>query len=217
VDKLTIRAAVQLLIDEDNLAGTVDIKLSARTVRHPGFAETVAEVVLAAAGASFNQLGVEIPEQLLVEDEQIATAAIDLLHAAGFRVGLDRFGVGGYPLARLCRQRLDFVKIDRAFVASLATDDDAAEDVLRLLIDIGTAFDFEVIAEGVDTPRQVQRLLQLGCHRGQGEFLGAARSSGAHVSVDQRTTDVNVGKELASALVSGSNRRARVSGRVLLS
>jgi diguanylate cyclase (GGDEF)-like protein/PAS domain S-box-containing protein len=217
VDKLTIRAAVQLLTDESNLPGMVDIKLSARTIRHPGFGETVAEVVQAAAGTAFNRLGVEIPEQLLVEDEQIATAAIDLLHAAGFRVGLDRFGVSGYPLARLCRQRLDFVKIDRAFIASMATDNDAAEDVLRLLIDIGTAFDFEVIAEGVDTPRHVQRLIRLGCHCGQGEILGSARSSGAHVSVDPRTTDVNGSKELASALVSGSNRRARVSGRGLLS
>ncbi len=211
VDKLTLRTVVQLLTGECGLQGMVNMKVSARTIQHPGFADTMANVGLE-VGAGCHRVGVELSEQVLVVDEEIATAAIDLLHAAGFRVGLARFGRGGFPLAKLRRLKLDFVKIDRSFVAELAIDEDAARSVLRVLFEIGRAFDFKVIAEGIDTPLQAQKLLELGCRSGQGELLGEARNVSDYVTMGSPATDV---KGVTSPLVTGPARRVSGSGRGL--
>lgn len=214
IDKLTLRAAVQLLTGGDSAAGALNVKISARTIQHPGFADTMAEVVLK-AGADGHRLGIELTEQLLLADEQMAAAAIALLHAAGVRVGLDRFGRGDYAFAKLRSLNLDFVKIDRSFIAELANDEDAARGVLKVFFDIGTTFDFEVIATSVDTARQAETLLTLGCRFGQGEALGRALPVSEDLRTDTPVTDPKWTEHLASALVTVSDRRASVSGRGL--
>jgi EAL domain-containing protein (putative c-di-GMP-specific phosphodiesterase class I) len=212
VDKLTLRTAAQLLTGEFGFAGNVSIKVSARTIHQPGFADIMANVVLE-AGAGCYRVAVELTEQILVDDEQVATAAIDRLHAAGFRVGLSRFGRDGFPLAKLRRLKLDFVKIDRSFIADLGADEEAARSVLRVLFEIGTAFDFDVIAEGIDTPVQAQKLLELGCRSGQGELLGRPRNVSEFVTMGLPAADVIGGTDLTPAPVTIIERRGSGSGR----
>jgi diguanylate cyclase (GGDEF)-like protein/PAS domain S-box-containing protein len=212
VDKLTLRTAVRLLSGEPGFPGIVNIKVSARTIQHPGFADTMANVALE-LGAGCHRLGLELSERVLVVDEQAATAAIDVLHAAGFRVGLDRFGRGGLPLANLGRLKLDFLKIDRSFIDELSNDEDAARSVLRVLFQIGAAFDLKVIAEGIDTPLQAEKLLELGCHSGQGEFLGGARNASAGVTMGPPAESAEGCSDLTSPLATVADRRVGGSRR----
>jgi diguanylate cyclase (GGDEF)-like protein/PAS domain S-box-containing protein len=206
IDKLTLRAAVELLTRKASPAGMLNVRISARTIQHPGFADTIAEIVLD-AGADCHRLGVELTEQALLEDERVATRAIDLLRAGGFRVGLDCFGRGDHAVAKLHGLNLDFVKIDGSFIAELANDEAAARAVLKAFFEIGMAFDVEVIAAGVDTARQAETLLQLGYRLGQGEALGRAHALSEDLRSDTTVSD------FASALVTVSDRRASGSGR----
>jgi EAL domain-containing protein (putative c-di-GMP-specific phosphodiesterase class I) len=212
IDAVTLRTALELLGGPYSAAGMLNVKISARTIQHPGFADMIAKVGLE-AGAARCRLGVELTEKVLLESEQIAARAIDLLHDVGFRVGLDQFGTGHYALVDLRRFKLDFIKIDRSFVAELASDEDAAPDMLKVFLDIGATFGFDVIAEGVDTPRQAGTLLVLGCRSGQGEDLGSILSVSEYMQKDGPVSPVNGEETFEVALVSGSDRRATLSSR----
>jgi EAL domain-containing protein (putative c-di-GMP-specific phosphodiesterase class I) len=194
----------------------VNVKLSARTIRHPGFVDAVA-LVVRETGSDGCRLGVELSEQVLFEDDQLASAAVDMLHAAGLRVGLDRFGLGGCPLAQLQRLELDFVKIAPKVVSELATEEIAARGVLEILFEIGTSFDLDVIAEGVDTPRQADALRRHGCQSGQGEALGSGLDVSEYLATPAEDEHPAGPEDLASTLVTVSDRRASVSGRGIVS
>jgi diguanylate cyclase (GGDEF)-like protein/PAS domain S-box-containing protein len=216
LDRLMLRAAVAVLAGGGGSNGVVNVKLSGRTIRHPGFVDAVASVVRE-VGSDGCRLGVELSEQVLLDDEQMAAAAVGMLHAAGLRVGLDRFGRGGCPLSRLQRLGLDFVKIDPTVVGELATDEIGARGVLEILFEIGTSFDLDVIAEGVDTSRQADALRRHGCQSGQGEALGRGLDVSEYLSTGTADRDAGGGGDLATTLVTVADRRSSISGRGIMS
>ena len=93
------------------------------------------------------------------------------LRAAGVRVGIDDFGTGWSSMAYLPSLDLQFLKVDRRFVAHLG-DGPRAESVVSTVIDLGHAHGLTVIAEGVETERQAQQLRDAGCDQAQGWWFG---------------------------------------------
>lgn len=104
-------------------------------------------------------------------NDQTVPRAVESLRAQGLLVALDDFGTGFASLTHLLSFPVDVVKIDRSFVEKLGTDH-ASEVVVRAILDIARQLDMRVVAEGIETPRQVEILRQLGCVTGQG-FLFA--------------------------------------------
>jgi EAL domain-containing protein (putative c-di-GMP-specific phosphodiesterase class I) len=85
-------------------------------------------------------------------------------------VGLDDFGTGFSSLAYLRQFPLDFVKIDRSFIHGLSRG--SGEDaIVNAIIGLSHAFGLEVVAEGVETPGQLDFLTELGCDQAQGFLL----------------------------------------------
>jgi diguanylate cyclase (GGDEF)-like protein/PAS domain S-box-containing protein len=216
IDKLALGAAVELLTGGGSHDDIVNVRLSARTVLHPGFADAMGTVARR-VGIDCRRLGIELSEQVLLQDDQMAATAIDLLHAVGARVGFDRFGRGGYPLAKLQRLKLDFVKIDRALVSELATDEAAARSLLEILFEIASRFHLEVIADGIDTPLQADVLRIQGCYSGQGEALDGGLDVTEFVTTYGPDSRPDRCDELETTLVTVADRRASVSGRGLVS
>jgi EAL domain-containing protein (putative c-di-GMP-specific phosphodiesterase class I) len=68
---------------------------------------------------------------------------------------------------------VDVLKIDRSFVSDLGVDADAAA-IIGAVITLGHSLDIEVVAEGIETPDQAQRLTGKGCHYGQGHLYSPA-------------------------------------------
>ena len=92
----------------------------------------------------------------------------------GIRLAIDDFGTGGSSLTYLRRYPFDELKIDQAFVAGLGKS--AADDaIVAATIDMAHALGMVVAAEGVETEVQRARLVELGCDRAQGYFLGRPR------------------------------------------
>jgi EAL domain-containing protein (putative c-di-GMP-specific phosphodiesterase class I) len=88
------------------------------------------------------------------------------LHRTGVRLHLDDFGTGYSSLSALYQFPVDALKIDRSFIASMrGTDNDA---IVRSIVALAHSLDLEVIAEGIEHPDQLERLLSLGCEYGQG-------------------------------------------------
>jgi len=98
-------------------------------------------------------------------------AVMVALRDAGVRVALDDFGTGYSSLAQLKRLPIDVVKIDRAFITDLPGDRfDVA--IVDAVLSIARTFNFETLAEGIETEEQASHLRSVGCELGQG-FLYA--------------------------------------------
>lgn len=144
----------------------VAVNLSALQFLH---GDLVARVTrsLKESGLNPEHLDLELTESLLVErpDETIAT--LNRLKELGISISMDDFGTGYSSLSYLTKFPLDSLKVDRAFVTDLPDDRDAVV-VVRAIVGMAKQLDLHIVAEGIETERQMEFLHGLGCHTGQG-------------------------------------------------
>jgi diguanylate cyclase (GGDEF)-like protein len=146
------------------------VNLSVRQLAHPDFLDELMELV-ADTGVAVSDIALEITEHALLIDASGAVETLAELRGLGFSIVLDDFGTGYSSLSHLKEFPLDRVKVDRMFVANLTREpEDAA--IVRSVIAMAKAFGLHVIAEGVETHQQAERLAELGCWQAQG-FLFA--------------------------------------------
>ena len=105
-----------------------------------------------------------------MSDPQRVTEVLAALRALGVRLSLDDFGTGQASLAYLKQLPLDEVKIDRAFVTSMA-DDDGDAVIVRSTIDLARNLGLDVVAEGVESESVLEALVDLRCSSAQGFYL----------------------------------------------
>ncbi|MEW6471125.1 MAG: EAL domain-containing protein [Actinomycetota bacterium] len=145
---------------------SVSVNLAARQLLAPDLPAVVEEAV-AASGLDPAQLCLEITESALLEDGDSSTRALNRLKAIGVQIGVDDFGTGFSSLTYLKRFPVDVLKIDRSFVEGLGRDrQDRA--IVASVVDLAHAFGLTTVAEGVETPEQLDELRALGCEWGQG-------------------------------------------------
>jgi diguanylate cyclase (GGDEF)-like protein/PAS domain S-box-containing protein len=148
----------------------IAVNVSPRSLEEARFADVLG-CALSRHGVEGMRVHVELTERSLLNSTAAAQRTLDALREMGVRVGIDDFGTGYSALAYLQRFALDFMKIDRSFVARLGTSvrDDA---VVAAIIDLAHAHELEVIAEGVEEPGQLARLRSMGCDAAQGYLMG---------------------------------------------
>jgi predicted signal transduction protein with EAL and GGDEF domain len=115
-------------------------------------------------------LTLEITEGTLMADPERARAVLRALRELGVRVAIDDYGTGYSSLAYLKNLAVDELKIDRAFVAGMATDR-ADMHIVRSTIDLAHNLELEVVAEGVEDEVTWSHLRELGCDTIQGFYL----------------------------------------------
>ncbi len=115
-------------------------------------------------------LEIEITESGIMQNPEQAVANLTALRDLGVSVAIDDFGTGYSSLAYLKRFPIDILKIDRSFVRDLALDQDD-EAIIRTIIAMAETLNMQVIAEGIETREQLERLERLGCQEGQGYFF----------------------------------------------
>jgi diguanylate cyclase (GGDEF)-like protein len=112
-------------------------------------------------------LDIEITEGALLEDSAPLTGTLQALRSVGTQVSIDDFGTGYSSLSRLSKLPVDTLKIDRSFTSGL-TGDESAQAVVSTIVSLARAFKLSTVAEGVETPEQLEILRQLGCEQSQG-------------------------------------------------
>lgn len=149
---------------------SVAVNVSAAQVVQDDFPLTVINA-LATSGLPARRLVLEITKSAMMKDAVRAERTVDRLRALGITLSLDDFGTGHSSLSYLRRFRLDELKIDRSFVTNLET---SAEDVaiVRTIIRLARTLNLKVVAEGVETHGQLEKLRSLGCTHVQGYLLG---------------------------------------------
>ncbi|WP_156840398.1 ammonium transporter [Novosphingobium aquimarinum] len=142
----------------------VSVNVSTRQFHDPQLIATVSEA-LRSSGLPAERLELEITESVLIDDDRTAIRTLDALRAMGVRVALDDFGTGYSSLSYLTRFTFDTIKIDRSFIR---LDDERTWQVMRSVLQMSTMLSTTVVAEGVETQEQLDRLMLEGCHQIQG-------------------------------------------------
>jgi len=149
----------------------VAVKLSPRQFYDPGLIERV-QRTLTDTGLPARLLSLEIAEATAAQQPEVAASTLGRLRQLGVSLALDEFGAAYSSLATLRRLPADRVKIDRSIVADAASDERAAA-LVGGIASLAHALGLAVVATGVETPAQRERLAALGCDWVQGPLVGA--------------------------------------------
>jgi diguanylate cyclase (GGDEF)-like protein len=157
----------QARFDQDHL--WLSVNVSVRQVEADGFPELVADV-LRRSGLDPRDLILEVTESVLASGDGGAAKALAAIRLLGVRIALDDFGAGHASIDYLRQLPLDVLKIDRSFVSGEHAGA-VGDKLLDAIIGLGWQLGLEVLPEGVETTAQLQRLVALGCDRGQGFLM----------------------------------------------
>jgi diguanylate cyclase (GGDEF)-like protein len=148
---------------------TISINLSGRQLKTAGFAFEVGKAI-ARSGADPSHLCFEVTENTLLDAGGESLATLQGLKDLGVSLAIDDFGTGHSSLTWLRRIPADFLKVDRTFVAGVG-DHPGDTAIVRAVLDLGRALGLTTVAEGVETPEQLEALRDLGCDWAQGYHL----------------------------------------------
>ena len=142
------------------------VNVSARQLADPAFPALVGEA-LKANNLDPEQVALEFTESALIAANPVTEQVLGQLTELGIRMGLDDFGTGFSSMTYLKRFPINFLKIDRTFVAGLdSNDDDTA--IVTGTVALAHSLGLQVVAEGVETEPQLQQLQKLQCELAQG-------------------------------------------------
>jgi EAL domain-containing protein (putative c-di-GMP-specific phosphodiesterase class I) len=145
------------------------VNLSVRQLMDSGFLDMVRQVITE-TGVSPEQLELEMPAELLYEDARHGHDLLVSLHDLGVCLILDDFGTGACSLVSLQQLPLDVIKIDHRFIRDIPYNV-SATDVASAVIALAQKLHLTVVAEGVETPQQLEFLQSAGCAQCQGNLF----------------------------------------------
>ena len=151
---------------------TVAVNLSHREFWAAQLMPTVTSA-LERHGIGPESLILEITESVIMSDPDAARQIMSDLHAAGIRMHIDDFGTGQSSLHALRAFPVDALKIDQSFIHQIDIDHQTTE-LVRIIVGMGRTLGLDVVAEGVETTAQADRLRTMGCATAQGWLFAAA-------------------------------------------
>lgn len=153
----------------------VSVNAASGQLAHHSFIPTVA-AVLAQTGLDPQLLSLEITETTIMADTAAAAETLRAVRALGVHLAIDDFGTGYSSLTYLRRFPIETLKIDRSFVSGIDSDRED-EAIIDMILRLARALGLRVVAEGVETPGQLEKLRQLGCPLMQGFYFGRPTSA----------------------------------------
>ena len=143
------------------------------------------EAIIGKSSISYDQLVFEVTERFPLRDLEMARKVIAEFHALGVRVALDDAGTGHGGLAYLQQLGIDIIKIDKMFIDTLASDH-AASAIVDTLVELGGNLGMGIVAEGVETTQQIERLRELGVTAAQGYVFAPALAGSVFIELTKR-------------------------------
>ncbi|MEO0540848.1 MAG: EAL domain-containing protein [Cyanobacteria bacterium P01_A01_bin.105] len=148
---------------------SVSVNLSARQFNQSDLVEKI-HTLLQQTRLQPEGLKLELTESVAMENVNLAIEQLLKLRKMGLKISLDDFGTGYSSLSYLHRFSIDTLKVDRSFVSRMdtATED---RDIAHTIITLSHQLGMTVVAEGIETQAQLQKLRDMGCDYGQGYFF----------------------------------------------
>ena len=149
-----------------NLPLKISVNLSAKQLMHPALTSQVTEILLD-TGLKASQLKLEVTESTVMEHSEISLGVLTALDRIGIELSTDDFGTGYSSLSYLQRFPFERIKIDRSFISKM-DEDEKSGAIVKTILMLGENLNMEVVAEGIETVSQLEKLRSLGCKTGQG-------------------------------------------------
>lgn len=146
---------------------SISVNVSLIQMRDPAFISTVARLLERYVSPP-GRLHLEVTESVFHAENAGISDMINQLRKMGVKIAIDDFGTGYSSLSVIQHMSVDYVKIDRSFIAHL---DDKGSAIVQAVMNISRALHFKVIAEGVETLPQVAFLQNCGVHYLQGYYF----------------------------------------------
>ena len=155
----------------------IGVNLSARQFSQSGLVDQLTQC-LESTGASPTSLRLEITEAAIIDRGRYAVAVLMQIRELGVQVYLDDFGTAYSSLSYLHGLPVDGIKIDRAFVSDLDTNEDNLR-LVKTLLTLSEIVGIRAEAEGISSAEQLKELRSLNCEQGQGYLFSAPITSDA--------------------------------------
>ena len=159
---------------------TVSVNLSSRQFMQPDLVEQI-DRILDDTRCPARNIKLEITESVIMQDAPLAASMLRALKERGVAVCIDDFGTGYSSLSYLKSFPIDTLKIDRSFVAQVDENGSSVE-LIETIVGLARILGISAVAEGVETPEQLELVRRLGSHYAQGFYfstpLAAAEAEG---------------------------------------
>ncbi len=148
----------------------ISVNVSPVQLSSKAFAAIVISI-LKETGLPAERLELEVTESSIFTESSTPMNTLNKLRSLGVKISIDDFGTGYSSLSRLSRLAFDKIKIDKSFVHSISTQEDAL-NIIKLITGMAKSLNMKAVAEGVETQEQLERLQALGCDFAQGYLFG---------------------------------------------
>jgi diguanylate cyclase (GGDEF)-like protein/PAS domain S-box-containing protein len=155
----------------------ITVNISARQFADARLVNDIQDA-LQQTGVEPSRLQLEITESIAAADPKLSVTVLTHLRHMGIGVVLDDFGTGSTSLRGLTQFPVDTLKIDRTLIMEMQTDR-IALSIVELIIALAHKMELKIIAEGIETARQFEHLIELGCEYGQGYYFSQPMESKA--------------------------------------
>ena len=159
-------------IDDESRAApplSISVSISAKQLADAGFVKGL-ETTLRETGVAPSRLHLEITEIVAAADAKLTATVLSSLKHLGLGLILDDFGTGNCSLSGLRQFPVDALRIHNSLVSGMLLDR-GTRDTTELIVLLARKLKLSVIAEGVESIKQLDHLLALGCELGQGQFF----------------------------------------------
>ncbi len=162
---------------------TISVNLSGKQFLQPDLVEKI-DQILKDTGLQASCLKLEITESVLIENAEAATVSLEQLRSRQIELSLDDFGTGYSSLSYLHRFPINTLKIDRSFVSRLRTSGNSRQarlplQIVQTIVTLAHNLGMDVVAEGIETPLELEQLRLLGCEHGQGYLFSKPLNAAA--------------------------------------
>ena len=170
---------------------TISVNLSGKQFNQLDLVTQVKQILFQ-TGLDPRSLRLEITESMVMEDAEAATAMLRQLRSLDVQLSIDDFGTGYSSLSYLHRFPVNILKIDQSFVGRMTMDEESM-GIVETIITLAQKLKMAVVAEGIETDEQRQKLIALNCVYGQGYLF--SRPVSADAAIELITTGVQPGPD----------------------
>ena len=158
------------LLKENKVDITLSVNVSVRHMMKNDFLDEVRQVI-AESGIPADHLEIEITESIMIDSAEKALQCINEIKNMGIQIAIDDFGTGYSSLSYLNKFPATLLKVDKSFIDKMNSGE-SSKQYVAAIISIGHIMKFDVIAEGVEEPAQLETLRSIGCDYIQGFIWG---------------------------------------------
>jgi EAL domain-containing protein (putative c-di-GMP-specific phosphodiesterase class I)/GGDEF domain-containing protein len=152
---------------------SVGVNVSVIQLMNPSFVDMVS-TILHKTGLPNFMLDIEITESIMMIDQKKTVEVMNKIRSIGVGLSIDDFGTGFSSLSYITSMPASQIKIDRSFIVD---ESQKSSSVIEAIVHIGESAGIDVIAEGIETSEQSDRVKKVGCHKAQGYLYAKPMSA----------------------------------------